>query len=356
MPNFDQKLWRQLYAAADRIKEIAPWEWMFEEEMFGVQDPTSGQFNYVSVMGHLGEHYSIAVYLGDDATNDILNMMENPETSEPTQVLEIRQLQISFEDRNYLEKADRDLLKSLGLKYRGENAWPMFRSYQAGYIPWYLEENEAELLATVLEQAILVFERYADDEDLLIPDENQPLLSNGQETQESDGEPFFVRVPDTTDAGLTWRDAFRVLPPKQEYLLDITMPQASFDRAAKLPRKKGAWEVDFFMIPAPVGQRGQRAQFPYMLLVVDAKSGMILTPEMIEVTDTIIAAMAQIPALLTNLFLSAGYLPTEIHTQSERLTWVLDGWTKELKIRGRNKPFLPALESAKTEMLAFLDQ
>ena len=44
-------------------------------------------------------------------------------------VLEIPQLQASFEDRGHLQKEDRDVIKKLGLKFRGANSWPMFRNY-----------------------------------------------------------------------------------------------------------------------------------------------------------------------------------------------------------------------------------
>jgi len=145
-----------------------------------------------------------------------------------------------------------------------------------------------------------------------------------------------------------------VLPPKKDYFLDITIPNPDFQRAARLPRKKSILEVDFFMVPTPIGTRGERAQLPYMLLVVEAKSGLILAPEMLEISGTVMATMAQIPALLTRILLGMGYLPAEIHTKSERLTLVLNGWANELKIPGRNKSRLPALDSAKQSMLSFL--
>jgi hypothetical protein len=33
-PNLEE--WSRLYEAAMRVKEMAPWEWMTEEELFGV--------------------------------------------------------------------------------------------------------------------------------------------------------------------------------------------------------------------------------------------------------------------------------------------------------------------------------
>lgn len=31
--------WRGLYASVVRVKEVSPWEWMTEADVFGVQDP-----------------------------------------------------------------------------------------------------------------------------------------------------------------------------------------------------------------------------------------------------------------------------------------------------------------------------
>jgi hypothetical protein len=56
-----------LYAVTDRVKAAAPREWMTEGDVFGVQDPDTGELGFVSVMGMLGEHYAVSVYLGTRA-------------------------------------------------------------------------------------------------------------------------------------------------------------------------------------------------------------------------------------------------------------------------------------------------
>ena len=63
--------WESLYVAAQRIKDIGPWQFMEEDDLFGVQFPGREEIGYVSVMGLLGEHLAISVYLGADALKDI---------------------------------------------------------------------------------------------------------------------------------------------------------------------------------------------------------------------------------------------------------------------------------------------
>ena len=48
--------WRRLYESATRIKEISPWGWMTESDVFAIRSPESGELGFVSVMGLLGDH------------------------------------------------------------------------------------------------------------------------------------------------------------------------------------------------------------------------------------------------------------------------------------------------------------
>jgi len=61
-PSLEQ--WMHLYELMAEIKQLAPWEYMYEDDLFGIQIPETDQLVFVSVMGNLGEHLSIAVYLG----------------------------------------------------------------------------------------------------------------------------------------------------------------------------------------------------------------------------------------------------------------------------------------------------
>ena len=63
------------------------------------------------------------------------SLTSEDETVAPELFLRVPQLQASFEDRNELRDKDRQVIKELGLKFRGRQAWPMFRSYRTGLCP-----------------------------------------------------------------------------------------------------------------------------------------------------------------------------------------------------------------------------
>lgn len=53
-----------LYHLASEIRALAPWGWMEETDVFGVQDPHTDELGFVSIMGNVGEYEAVAVYRG----------------------------------------------------------------------------------------------------------------------------------------------------------------------------------------------------------------------------------------------------------------------------------------------------
>ena len=103
--------WRRLYETAALVKELSPWKWMTETDVFGVQDPNTEEIGFVSVMGLLGEHYGVSLYPNPRALYDFWALEEAGPEINPDALLEIPQLQTSFEDRGELDNRDRKVIK-----------------------------------------------------------------------------------------------------------------------------------------------------------------------------------------------------------------------------------------------------
>ena len=183
-PSLEQ--WQRLYEMAAEIKKMTPWEWIDETNLIGIQDPLSGDVNYLSVMGSLGEHLALSIYLGIDGLIGLDQFTANPDDLNHEIFLETPQIQISFEDRGFLENEDRQLIKELGLKFRGKQSWPLFRSYRPGSVPWFLNAEEAQTMQTALDQFIEVAQRYQKDQSYLDKEDDRlylirkPVLDQGQ--------------------------------------------------------------------------------------------------------------------------------------------------------------------------------
>jgi hypothetical protein len=328
--------WHKLYQAAIRIKEIAPWEWMTETDLFGVQDPETGEIGFVSIMGRLGEHLALAVYLGTDGLYGFWAFQQIADSAPAEALLGMPHLQASFEDRGELTKQDRDMIKELGLKFRGRQAWPMFRCYRPGYLPWYLEAPEARFLTHALEQAMEVAQRFKEDPAMLEP---------------ADEESYLVRVPREVKGSLVWEDEVVSVPPPEPESIPVVMDVEALERVKQLPWGEGILEIDFFVFPAPIREKGARPYFPHLLLVVESRSGMILGTELLAPDPGLLEMWGSIPVQVVYQIARMGAVPRQIRVRSPQLFGLLQLLEEDLGFEVRAAPELPSLDEAKEALL-----
>ena len=335
--------WRPLYEAADQIKELAPWQWMQESDIFGVQNPETGEIGFVSVMGMLGEHLSIGVYLGADAIHqfwaleDIAGSADEWEMA--SRLFVIPQMQASYENRDMVEKEDAGIMRKLKLKYSGRSAYPVFRSIQPGCLPWFLDMDQIPFLTHILEQTLDVASRYEEDESLLYPD------------GVGDDEMYLLRVPSEQDGEIIWRDEITPIPAPIIHNISIDIDIAAYETLQDVPRVGNSVEIDLFMLMSPVEEKwSKRPYFPFTLLIVDADSGMILSHDLLSPLPSLDDMYRKVPQKVIDLLLSNNMLPYEIHTQSHVLTTLLSPLFEELDTPVMERPSLPMVNEAKAAM------
>ncbi len=340
----------RLYDLAAQVKQLAPWMWMDESEVFGVQHPETGEVGFISVMGMAGAHFAIAVYPGAAGLYHFLDLEDADEETVAQELLELPQLQASFEDRDQLETFDRDQIKRLGLKFRGSHAYPMFRQFSPGFIPWFIMPEDARWLAYALEQTLEVAPRVRDNPDILLPE-----ISDVKD--DADDETLLVRVPQSEGESVTWRDEVRRIARPAPALINVRLDLQLINELKTAARPPLVLEVDLLFMPMPIGERGERASLPYMLMVADAGSGMIVGFELMKVEDTIDALRGEIPNTLARMFAASGeggFVPKEIRVRSEKLYAVMQPLGKTLNIKLRHTSHLPNIEMASHEIMAMM--
>lgn len=336
--------WRRLYEAVVGVKELSPWEWMTEVDVFGVRDPETGELGFVSVMGSLGEHFGVSLYLGAEGLHAFWALQDagasiGPESASEA-LLEIPQLQASFEDRNDLDARDRGVIKELGFKFRGRKAWPMFRSYRPGFFPWFLEAWEARFMAEALDQLLEVAPRFGAD---------RSLLTAG------DGG-YLVRLARGEGGARAWEDRVIEVPPPEPVPVRIVLDPRALEALERLPRSGHDFEMDLFMFPAPVQENKEtRPVFPYMLLTVDAESGMPLGTELLEPVPSLQDMWSSVPAAVARQIAELEFKPGEIKVGSSLLFQLLSPLAESVGFGIEQSRFLPALHSVREALLDVLD-
>ena len=337
--------WKRLVDCAVRIKHLAPWEWMDEEDIFGIRHPDSGEMGFVSVMGALGEHTAVGVYLGTRALAGFLELQQASYdilADYPELLLELPQLQASFEDRGGLDDWDHQLLRNLGLKFRGRKAWPRFQSLRPGFMPWRLEREEIGFLTLALEQLEQVSPRLQEESDFLMSEEPDTFMIRSCRTREG--------------ATGEWEERFERLPPPEFPKIPLAWDAGDVKKLKRAATRGDVIELDVFMFPGRIGEKGQRPQLGYVVLAVHAQSSMILGVEILGAAEGIEPMLGQIPGWILSRLASPGLRPKEIRVQSPRLLDVLQPAFKELGTKIVFKPKLEKLRAAKQEMFAFFEK
>ena len=208
-------------------------------------------------------------------------------------------------------------------------AWPMFRRYRPGHLPWFLEAADVQILTTVLEQTLEVAPRVRADASLVWPP------GQGQ---------FLVR---TRSAGARWVDRVeRVVPPAAP---TFAVDPAVLERLGRLPRRPVALEADIFRLPGAV-QDGDGPPFlVYAAMLVDAASGVIVGAQLLEPRPALDRMLDRITTTVASMLLAAGMVPAEVRVRSDRAVAMLEPLAAAgFALRQAQK--LPALDTARTAM------
>jgi len=253
----------------------------------------------------------------------------------PDFVLQVPQFQAAFEDREMITPEDRKIMKQLDLKFRGKNAWPQFRSYRPGCFPWYLEREEAQMLIHGLEQLMGVAPRFKNDHDLLEPFEpDGRLLVRAQENGIWVDRPQKIRFPAD--------------PP-----LRLRMNMDALNYLKSLKKQNSIVEVDIHMMEDAVRDKEfDRPYFPFMLLIAEKQSHMILGFDLLSPLPSLDEMWELIPEKVTEIL--ANYLlPNEIQTNDPLIALLLSALEKELGLQVKLVSRLPSVEHARREFAKF---
>jgi hypothetical protein len=341
-PTLEQ--WRRAYELAAQIQELAPWTWMEDVHNFGFEDPQSHEQLFVTVMGRLSEHFAVAAYRGATAVLDVIEAIQIPNAISEV-LIEVPQVHVSFEDREFLAPEDRRTIKELGLRFRGKHAWPCFRSYAPGLYPWHIDAEEVRVLMLTMEQVLAVAPRFK-----ARPDELERLSRLGQQEHT-----FLMRLPVGAAENVTWEEKTLKLerPDTPRPVLEIDL--ALLKRAASFPRVENRIEVDVRSTQSPVQDApGKRPYFPYIVLVVEASLGHILGQELLSPVPTLAAVHGKAPQVLLATLAQHEVRPSAVLVRSERLATTFRGVCDALDIPVTVQPTLPGAEEALTSIRRFL--
>jgi hypothetical protein len=222
----------------------------------------------------------------------------------------------------------------LGLKFRGPNAWPLFRSYRPGYLPWFVTRAEARFLIHALFQLLDVAKRLRDE-----PDPIQPVRR-----VEKAG--HWVRASHKEGAELVWEDQVWNIPRPATEPLEVVVDSDVLAQLKHIPPSDLDLEVDLLLTPAGIVKSGQRPLAVYVLMVADRNSGFILGADPMTAENSFEGMHAGIPNSLLKALLQNEIVPKRLLVRSKFLRALLRNLTQSLSIELRHANELPSIDEA----------
>ncbi|WP_194840834.1 plasmid pRiA4b ORF-3 family protein [Filobacillus milosensis] len=324
--------WLRLFKLADDFNKLKPWKRLYDDQIIAVYIPELDDYAFCSILGRNGEEFGLVAYIGQVGLKNLYTLLNDQIDSIDEFARSQSAIQLSLSDREELEPEDYEIIKSLGLSYRGKKQWPLFRTYVPGYYPWTLSKESSYILSIALEEVIKVIKRIN-----TMPFE-LPDSTNGE---------FFARTLNNSEEyndavlKIDWGELLNYEVPLVVKDLDIKGVQKQFQKA------NISLEFDSFQLNEPVQNKPEERPFyPRMFVAADSSNGMVIFHDMLEPGPF----TEQIQYTFLKLVENINAIPNNVVLQQEAYRH-LSPLLEQLNIQSNVKETLPNIDELKQGML-----
>lgn len=257
--------WKGLYEAATRLKELKPWEKLWDMDLIAIQYGEE-DIVFFSILGREGTAYGIVTYEGYEGLNNflMLAMHQQMNLSDEYTAFQQKNLTCYWGNRDELSDKQRKIIKDLGYSYRGKNQWLYFLSFEPGYCPYHLNSEEVERLSGYFQDLELALQHYDNSKTKVDFENGNMFLFSFDEDK---------KTFDYGEAPLPFT-SFQfgnLMITDEELLADL----------AKVPKYNAVLEADISVMGAKITDKNySRPVNPAIVLLGDVASGTVLSFEM----------------------------------------------------------------------------
>lgn len=339
IPHVTPESWIELYRVADQLRALDLWDCMGDAELLGVDDPRTGEPMLGAVMGLAGTLFGLAIYHGEGGRRSVLQAALGDLDEPPINDFHrTAVLKVEFVPKAELLPEEKTRVKELGFQPAKARPqwWPTLQSMRPGYVPWHLDQDDADVLLHVLPRMVAlgscVKPIFADED---------PLMREGFAFWPKDralGEPLRAEE-------IEWRRL--AIPPEPEPE-PFAVDEVTAARLAKLPQEAAlTLEVDAFVGFGAIAD-GPRPWFSKLGLVADTGAGFITGMAMGENAGEQIERIAGRALVESMKGLKAR--PAVVHVQQPCILRALGPLAQQLGIRLELRRELPMIEEARAAM------
>lgn len=327
--------WKVLYEAATQIREFKPWEKFWDMDLIGIRYGAEEDTVFFSILGRGGDCYGITVYEGYEGLNCflMLAMQQHLNLSPEYAMFNQKNLTCYWGNRDELTDKQRKIIKDLGYSYRGKNQWLYFLSFEPGYYPYNMNEEEVLRMSKYLQDLEVALKYYVEsDVKVSFENGNMFLLSFDEDKK-------------------TWNFGEAPLPFTVFQFGNLLITDEELlSNLAKVPKCNAVLEADISIIGAKItDKKYSRPANPALCLLGDADAGIIIHFEMSEPDDDPMVMLAE---TVIDFIFRCG-VPKEIRISNVIVEAGLEQICNVCGIKMRRVKRLNALDSFKREMYRF---
>jgi hypothetical protein len=328
----------RLYDLSAALLALKPWGFVDDGNLILVETAPPAETCYCSIMGALGEVFSLHAYIGEESFRGLSLVLAGKQVLPGEFFATHRGVSVEFVKASALTPPDRELLKHFKHPFGRGMMAPIFRALRPGYYPWYVTEPEAALLTHCMRAVVGFCETLLDDLDAPYWEEEDvyPFLApQGEEPQQA----FDVRQ-------------VKAPAPSPAVPVPPVLDEARLGRILRQDYAVGAaLEADYFYSNACIGGPNQRQALLPVALVTDAETGFVFQPEL--GTPEQGRGETLVRAVLTAIE-NKKYLPRELRVRKKEFKILLQPAAQRLGVPLQVVKSLPALDEAKQHLLAML--
>lgn len=326
---------RRLYQLAVQYRDMQPWDWMDDRNVFSVVDPVSNVRYYISIMGNAGIDFSLAAFRGAAGHAFLAKMRHrDQDLSDFNEKVRLEALYLTLEDRSFLDKRDLDNLRRFGVRCEGPHNWPCFRSMGTGLLPDQLNGSECRTMIHLLEQTLLIAQRAESDKSFLMT----------MYAQDDDGQLAYVpvyltRFSTVQDGELIWQEEYREAEPFQPVYPRIRLSdKEQLSHVLALPvDERFSYEIDISYLDMAIrGSNGERSYHPLLMTIISSDGFFVafeIFKSLQEKTKTFNQQLTDIFNRLVNHIGRSQARPGQILTCREEAYQLLEPLCEQLDIQ-----------------------
>lgn len=319
----DKAVFRSAMALADELRAVEPWKKLYDSDLFGIEDPETGEIALLSVLGANKEVFALHMHRPPHGFGFWKQALADSGGMTPELVLHKSSIiEVEFRNKSELEEPDRQLYEELniGTPAKGRQKWALFRNYRPRAMPWFPKAEDLPLLIRGMRltpRYLKAMAASANPEAFQLPDDPAAGLPTSLKVFQlkpgADAE-----VPESwqlKDLPIDW-DAFA---PK-----DAPFQPSEFEvqQLADLPRSETCWELGAIVFPNPV-MTEEGPVLPLLAMAVDVS---MEQPPVPYITDDLEVSPTQVVwNCLQERALETGSLPAEIHVITDAAQATLSG-------------------------------